>query len=119
MLCSFGWGAEGRQQPKLQSAAILKPGTWNLERNFIIPDSVIFEQKRIIMQAETNRPLKGIHYLTDSDNNRIAVQIDLKMYGELWQEFMDRLVIEFRKDEESDSFEDFLNELKEEGMLDE
>ncbi|MCO6477259.1 MAG: hypothetical protein J5I94_11590 [Phaeodactylibacter sp.] len=71
------------------------------------------------MQAETNKPLKGIHYLMDSDNNKIAVQIDLNMYGELWQEFLDRLLIEFRKDEDSDSFDDFLKELKEEGLIDE
>lgn len=55
----------------------------------------------------------------DSDNNKIAVQIDLNMYGELWQEFLDRLLIEFRKDEDSDSFDDFLKELKEEGLIDE
>ncbi|MCB9348234.1 MAG: hypothetical protein H6573_12105 [Lewinellaceae bacterium] len=64
-------------------------------------------------------PLKGINYLMDSDNNKVAVQIDLEMYGELWQEFLDRLIIEFRKDEESDSFDDFLKELEEEGLLDE
>ncbi|MCB0597617.1 MAG: hypothetical protein H6557_25335 [Lewinellaceae bacterium] len=71
------------------------------------------------MQAESKAPLKGIHYLMDSDNNRVAVQIDLEMYGELWQEFFDRLLIEFRKDEESNSFDDFLKELEEEGLLDE
>lgn len=65
--------------------------------------------------AATNKPLKGIHYLMDSDNNKVAVQIDLNMYGELWQEFLDRLLIEFRKDEYSDSLDDFLKELKEEG----
>ena len=82
-------------------------------------DSVIFEQNTIDMQAESKLPLKGIHYLMDSDNNKVAVQIDLEIYGELWQEFLDRLIIEFRKDEESDSFDDFLKELKEEGLLDE
>ena len=71
------------------------------------------------MQAESKATLKGIHYLMDSDNNRVAVQIDLEMYGELWQEFFDRLLIEFRKDEESNSFDDFLKELEEEGLLDE
>ncbi|MCB0560688.1 MAG: hypothetical protein KDD09_17150 [Phaeodactylibacter sp.] len=71
------------------------------------------------MQTESKLPLKGINYLMDSDNNKVAVQIDLEMYGELWQEFLDRLIIEFRKDEESDSFDDFLKELEEEGLLDE
>ncbi|MCO6492230.1 MAG: hypothetical protein J5I98_27680 [Phaeodactylibacter sp.] len=82
-------------------------------------DFVIFEQNTIDMQTETNKPLRGIHYLMDSDNNKVAVQIDLKMYGELWQEFLDLLLIEFRKDEESDSFDDFLKGLEEEGLLDE
>lgn len=93
--------------------------TFNGKGNLINPDSVIFEQNTIDMQTESKLPLKGINYLMDSDNNKVAVQIDLEMYGELWQEFLDRLIIEFRKDEESDSFDDFLKELEEEGLLDE
>ena len=29
--------------------------------------------------------MKGIHYVTDDQNRKIAVQIDLRKYGEQWQ----------------------------------
>jgi len=34
--------------------------------------------------------MKGIHFLTDSDNNKVAVQIDLQLHGELWQDFYEK-----------------------------
>ncbi len=61
--------------------------------------------------------MRGINYLTDADNNKLAVQIDLKLYGELWQDFYDRLLVEARKNEKSDSLESFVNELKKDGLL--
>ena len=61
--------------------------------------------------------MRGINYLTDADNNKLAVQIDLKIYGELWQDFYDRLLVEARKNEKSDSLESFVNELKKDGLL--
>ncbi len=63
--------------------------------------------------------MEGILFLTDDTNTKVAVQIDLKVYGELWEEFYDRLIIEERKDEESDSLEYVLEQLKKEGLLDE
>lgn len=61
--------------------------------------------------------MKGINYLTDADNNKLAVQIDLNLYGELWQDFYDRLLVEARKNEKSDSLESFVKELKKDGLL--
>ena len=63
--------------------------------------------------------MKGVHFLTDSDNNKIAVQIDLRMHGELWQDFYDLLVVEAAKDEESDSLEDYLKKLEKRELLNE
>ncbi len=62
--------------------------------------------------------MKGINYLTDINNNKLAVQIDLKLYGELWQDFYDRLLVEARKDEKSDSLESFVEKLEKDGLLD-
>ena len=59
--------------------------------------------------------MKGIHFLTDSDNNKVAVQIDLQLHGELWQDFYDLLLVEAAKDEESDSLESYLEKLEKRG----
>jgi len=63
--------------------------------------------------------MKGIHFLTDSDNNKVAVQIDLQLHGELWQDFYDLLLVEAAKDEESDSLESYLEKLKKRELLNE
>ncbi len=63
--------------------------------------------------------MKGIHFLTDSDNNKVAVQIDLREHGELWQDFYDLLLVEAAKDEESDSLEDYLEKLEKKELLNE
>lgn len=60
--------------------------------------------------------MKGINYVTDDGNNKIAVIIDLEIYGGLWEEFYDKLLIEQRKNEKSDSMESFIDGLKKEGL---
>ena len=44
--------------------------------------------------------MKGLNFITDEKGNRIAVQIDLKKYGRLWEDFYDALIVEQRKNEE-------------------
>ena len=61
--------------------------------------------------------MEGIHYVTDDHNRRIAVQIDLQKYGELWEDIEDMLVAELRKNEESIPWEEVKEELKQEGKL--
>lgn len=63
--------------------------------------------------------MKGIYYLTDEENKKQFVQIDLSIYGELWEDFMDALVASAHKDEETLDLDDFMKELKSEGLLDE
>ncbi len=63
--------------------------------------------------------MKGIHYVTDDKNRKVAVQIDLKKYGDLWEDFYDNIIAELRKDEEKIPIEDVIRELKKEGKLDE
>ncbi|MGB8261390.1 MAG: hypothetical protein WCE75_13610 [Terracidiphilus sp.] len=45
--------------------------------------------------------MTGIHYVTDEDGRKVAVQIDLREHAELWEEFEDVLVSQSRQDEES------------------
>lgn len=49
--------------------------------------------------------MKGVQYLTDMKGQPVAVQIDLRKYGSLWQEFCDVIVAETRRLEPHDSWE--------------
>jgi hypothetical protein len=61
--------------------------------------------------------MKGISFLTDEKNERIAVQIDLKEHGNLWEDFYDSIIAEMRKDEEKIPLTDVIDELKLKGKL--
>jgi hypothetical protein len=61
--------------------------------------------------------MEGIHFLTDDQNNRIAVQIDLRKYGALWEDFYDALIADQRKDDEKIALEQLINDLKKSGKL--
>ena len=61
--------------------------------------------------------MKGIHYLTDNKDRKIAVQIDLRKYGDLWEDFCDVLIAESRKDEESVEWEVVKDKLKKDRKL--
>lgn len=63
--------------------------------------------------------MKGIHYVTHDKNRKVAVQIDLKKHGALWEDFYDSMIAEMRKDEDKISLEDVISSLKKEGKLDE
>ncbi len=63
--------------------------------------------------------MKGIHYVTDDKNRKIAVQIDLKQHGELWEDFYDNLIADLRKDEEKVPLEEVIKDLKKAGKIDE
>jgi hypothetical protein len=43
----------------------------------------------------------GIPYVTDEKGRKVAVQIDLKKYGAIWEDFRDGLVSESRRKEKS------------------
>jgi hypothetical protein len=61
--------------------------------------------------------MEGINYVTDDKNEKVAVQIDLRKYGELWEDFYDSLIAEMRKDDEKIPLEDVIVELKSKGKL--
>jgi len=42
----------------------------------------------------------GIHYVTDEEGRKVAVQIDLREHAELWEEIEDVLVSQSRRNEE-------------------
>ncbi|MFZ1807624.1 MAG: hypothetical protein WAU36_10400 [Cyclobacteriaceae bacterium] len=61
--------------------------------------------------------MEGINYVTDDKNEKVAVQIDLRKYGEIWEDFYDSLIAEMRKDEEKIPLEDLIKDLKTQGKL--
>jgi len=61
--------------------------------------------------------MEGILYVTDEDNKRKFIQIDLDKYGALVEDILDSLTIESRKGEESYPVEEVYKELKEKGDL--
>ena len=64
--------------------------------------------------------MEGIFYLTDDQNKKRFVQIDLDKYGgEYLQDLIDGLVAEYRKNEESIPFDEAMKQLKGAGKLDE
>jgi hypothetical protein len=73
--------------------------------------------KLIIILKEKNKNMKGIHYVTDDEDRKIAVQIDLKQHSELWEDFYDNLIAESRKDEEKIPLEDVIKDLKKAGKI--
>jgi len=64
--------------------------------------------------------MEGVMYLTDEKNKRRFVQIDMDVFGgEYLEDLIEGLVANSRKEEESYSLESVLEELKQEGKLDE
>ena len=43
--------------------------------------------------------MKCIQFVTDEAGKKTAVQIDLKKYGELWEDFYDSLIAQSRANE--------------------
>jgi hypothetical protein len=50
-------------------------------------------------QLKDNEPMTGIQYVTDEKGRKVAVQIDLKKYRELWEDIQDVLVSRSRRHE--------------------
>jgi hypothetical protein len=45
--------------------------------------------------------IAGIRYVTDEQGQRVAVLIDLKKHGQLWEDFRDGVIAESRRKEKS------------------
>jgi transcriptional regulator of NAD metabolism len=63
--------------------------------------------------------MEGILYVTDQNNKKRFVQIDLEKYGEMWEDFYDGMMAEMVKEEESISLEELGQALKKDGLIDE
>jgi hypothetical protein len=62
--------------------------------------------------------MEGIQFVTDDKGKKTAVLIDLKMYGELWEDFYDALIARQRADDPRESLEVVREKLRRQGKLD-
>jgi hypothetical protein len=51
--------------------------------------------------------LTWIQFVTDEKGRKVAVQIDLKKYGAIWEDFWDGLVSESRRNEKGIPYEQY------------
>lgn len=56
--------------------------------------------------------MQGIQYVTDSKGKKVAVQINLRKFGAVWEEIEDALIAESRKNEPTSSWSDVKKRLK-------
>jgi hypothetical protein len=60
---------------------------------------------------------KAIHFVVDESGEKIEVQIDLKEYGNLWEDFYDTLIAASRTDEPRETLKEVKRRLIEQGKL--
>lgn len=51
--------------------------------------------------------MTGIQFVTDEKGRKVAVQIDLKKHGAIWEDFHDGLISEARRKEKSVPYEQY------------
>lgn len=61
--------------------------------------------------------MEGIQFVTDDKGRKTAVLIDLKKYGELWEDFYDGLIAKRREDEPRESLDEVREKLRQQGKL--
>jgi hypothetical protein len=60
---------------------------------------------------------KGVSFLLDEQGDRVAVQIDLREHGELWEDFYDSMLARERSEEPLESLEQVRERLTVSGKL--
>ena len=63
--------------------------------------------------------VRGVQFVTDTEGHKTAVMLDLKEWGELWEDIYDNLIADERAGEPTTSLADFEVELRAEGLLNE
>ncbi len=61
----------------------------------------------------------GVQFVTDADGRKVAVMLDLKEWGELWEDIYDNIIADSRKGEATIPLAEFEAELRAEGLLSE
>ena len=67
--------------------------------------------------ASEKKMMKGIQFITDADGERIAVIIDLKKHGGLWEDLYDGLIARQRAGEPRETLDSVRRRLLKQGKL--
>lgn len=59
--------------------------------------------------------MEGINYVVNDKGEKTAVLIDLKKYGDLWEDFYDSLIAAIRSEEPRESLDAVKEKLKRQG----
>jgi hypothetical protein len=68
-------------------------------------------------QEKENVLIQGIQFVTDDKGQKVAVQINLRKFGELWEDFYDNLLFDKRALEARESIASVKKRLKIQGKL--
>ena len=63
--------------------------------------------------------VRGVQFVTDTEGRKVAVLLDLKEWGELWEDIYDNMLADERAAEPVVTLGDFESELRAEGLLSE
>jgi hypothetical protein len=63
--------------------------------------------------------VRGVQFVTDTEGRKVAVLLDLEEWGELWEDIYDNILADARTDEPSRPLEEFEDEMRAEGLLNE
>lgn len=63
--------------------------------------------------------MEGIQFVIDDKGEKTAVLIDLRKYGELWEDFYDSLTARLRADEPRETLTFVKEQLRQQGKLNE
>ena len=61
--------------------------------------------------------MEGIRFVTDEKGEKIAVQLDLARYGDLWEDVYDQILVARRSTEKRESFDAVEKRLVKQGKL--
>ena len=61
--------------------------------------------------------MEGIQFVTNDKGQKVAVMIDLRKYGELWEDFYDSLTARLRADEPRETLASVKKRLRKQGKL--
>ena len=61
--------------------------------------------------------MEGIRFVTDENGEKVAVQLDLNRYRDIWEDIFDQILVEKRKGEKRESFDAVEKRLVKAGKL--
>jgi hypothetical protein len=61
--------------------------------------------------------VRGVQFVTDTEGHKTGVLLDLREWGELWEDIYDNMVADERANEPTTSLEDFEAEMIADGSV--